>query len=197
MKRFLALTGLLLFFLFGTAQQKANPIQSSAESGLTDGARALFAQTFSRLTIAQKNAVFQKLGLKLSQDKKSFLMDGYDVGARAYPVDLNKDGLEEVFVVMDGVLFGNTGQGVALFIKNRDQVYEQQTEVAGGIAVILDTQKNGYPELVIAGPGFEFPRYRWNGKSYAYAGIISDDDLQNANTSSVEDYYKLYRKSRE
>ena len=197
MKRFLALTGLLLFFLFGMAQQKANPVKSAAESGLSEGAQTLFAQTFSRLTVAQKNAVFQKLGLKLAPDKKGFLMDGYDVGAKAYPVDLNKDGLEEVFVVMDGVLFGNTGQGVALFIKNSDQVYEQQTEVAGGIAVILDTKKKGYPELVIAGPGFEFPLYRWNGKSYAYVGIISDDELQNANTSSVEDYNKLYRKARE
>lgn len=195
MKRFLILAGFLLYFLVSTAQQKASPVSSTTQSGLSEGARALFAQTFSRLTIAQKNTVFQKLGLKLSQDKKGFLMDGYDVGAKAYPVDMNKDAVEEVFVVMDGVLFGNTGQGVALFIKNSDQVYEQQAEVAGGIAVILDTKRNGYPELVIAGPGFEFPRYRWNGKSYVYAGVISDDDLQNANTSSVEDYYKLYRKS--
>jgi hypothetical protein len=188
---------LILLSLISTAQHKAIPVSNQPGSGLSEGARLLFGQTYSKLTAAQKNALYYKLGLQLSQDKKGFQMDGYDVGAKAYPVDMNKDAVEEVFVVMDGVLFGNTGQGVALFIKNSDQLYEQQAEVAGGIAVILDTKKNGYPELVIAGPGFEFPRYRWNGKHYIYSGVISDDDLQNANTSSVEDYSKLYRKDRE
>jgi hypothetical protein len=188
---------LLVVFLCSGAQQKAVPASNAPEAGLTEGARLLFAQTPTKLTPAQKNLLYKKLGLQLSPDRKGFRMDGFAVGAKAYAVDLNKDGAEEVFVVMDGLLFGNTGEGVALFIKNSQQAYEHQVEVAGGIAVILDTQTNGYPDLVIAGPGFEFPLYKWNGKSYVYTRNISDDDLQNATTRTVEDYAKLSQKGKQ
>ena len=188
---------LLLVFLCSGAQQKAIPAAHTAEAGLTEGARLLFAHTTTRLTATQKNLLYKKLGLQLAPDRKGFRMDGFAVGAKAYTVDLNKDGAEEVFVLMDGLLFGNTGEGVALFVKNSQQAYEHQVEVAGGIAVILDTPTNGYPDLVIAGPGFEFPLYKWNGKSYTHTRNISDDDLQNANTRTVEEYAKLYQKAKQ
>lgn len=194
MKRFLCAVAFLLASTFCMAQHKPTPASTTQPATLAEGSRLLFQQSGSRLTAAEKNAIFRKLGLQVAADKKGFRMDGFDVGARAYPVDLNKDGGEEVFVIMDGLLFGNTGQGVALFMKNSAGVYEHQEEVAGGIAVILGTQSHGYPELVIAGPGFEFPLYRWNGKHYTYVRTISDDDLQNAESSMVEEASKAYQK---
>jgi hypothetical protein len=193
MNRVLYTAVFLLAGFMSLAQQKPTPVSNTQASAATEGARLLFQQSGSRLTAAEKNTLFRQLGLQVAADKKGFRMDGFNVGARAYPVDLNKDGMEEVFVVMDGLLFGNTGQGVALFIKNSTGVYVQQEEVAGGIAVILDRQSGGYPELVIAGPGFEFPLYRWNGKTYTYVRNISDDELQSAQTSSVEEASKKYR----
>lgn len=176
-----------------TAQQKAIPASNTA-AALSEGAQMLFQQSGSRLSAAEKNNLFRQLGLQVAPGKKGFRMDGFDVGARAYPTDLNKDGAEEVFVILEGLLYGNTGQGVALFVKNSAGVYVQQEEVAGGIAVILDSKSNGYPELVIAGPGFEFPLYRWNGKSYVYVRNISDDELQNAQTASVEEVSRAHKK---
>lgn len=193
MNRLFYTAALLLVSSFVLAQQKPTPVSNTPSIALVEGARLLFLQSGSQLSAAEKNTLFRKLGLQVAANKKGFQMDGFDVGAKAYPVDLNKDGAEEVFVIMDGLLFGNTGQGVALFMKNSAGMYEQQDEVAGGIAVVLDTQSNGYPELVIAGPGFEFPLYRWNGKSYTYVRNISDDELQNARTSSVEELSKKYR----
>lgn len=195
MTRFFYTAAFLLAGFVATAQQKPTPASNTQPGGPTEGVRMLFQQSGSRLTPAEKNTLFRKLGLQVSADKKGFRMDGFDVGAKAYPVDLNKDGTEEVFVIMDGLLFGNTGQGVALFMKNSTGAYEHQEEVAGGIAVVLDTQSHGYPELVIAGPGFEFPLYRWNGKSYVYVRNISDDELQNAGTSSVEELSRKYREA--
>ena len=194
MKRFLCAVAFLLAGLPSIAQSRPTSAAHTSTGVLTEGARLLFQQAGSRLTPAEKNALFTKLGLQVAADKKGFRMDGFDVGAKAYPVDLNKDGVEEVFVIMDGLLFGNTGQGVALFMKNSAGVYEQQEEVAGGIAVILGTRSNGFPELVIAGPGFEFPLYRWSGKSYTYVRNISDDDLQNAQTTMVEEASRAYLK---
>jgi hypothetical protein len=196
MKRFLIMTALLLLILYSGAQEKASPASSTTAAGLTEGARLLFGSSPSKLTPAQKNLLYKKLGLQLADDRKGFRMDGFAVGAKAYSLDLNKDGVEEVFVIMHGLLFGNTGQGVALFTKSNQQPYEHQAEVAGGIAVILDTQTNGYPDLVIAGPGFEFPLYKWNGKSYVYTRNISDDQLQSAATHTVEEYAKLYQKGK-
>lgn len=191
MNRWITTAAFLLFSFLSIAQNKPSP---AAQTGaLAEGARILFDQSHSKLTPAEKNSIFHKLGLQVKPDKKGFRMDGFDVGAKAYPVDLNKDGVEEVFVIMDGLLFGNTGEGVALFIRNSARQYEQQEEVAGGIAVILDTQSSGYPDLVIAGPGFEFPQYRWNGKSYVYINTISDEVLENAQTMRVEEYWKKYK----
>lgn len=194
MKCLLCVVAFLLTGFPSLAQGKPTPAAHTSTTALAEGARLLFQQSNSKLTTAEKNAIFRMLELKVAADKKGFRMDGFDVGAQAYPVDLNKDGVEEVFVIMDGLLFGNTGQGVALFMKNSARGYEQQEEVAGGIAVILGTRSNGYPELVIAGPGFEFPLYRWNGKSYSYARNISDDDLQNAETTMVEEASRAYLK---
>jgi hypothetical protein len=192
MNRFLLTTTFLLAGIFCMAQQRPTPA-SNTQGVLSEGARLLFSQPGSKLTTSEKNAVFRMLGLQVRPDKKGFRMDGFDVGAKAYPVDMNKDGVEEVFVVMDGLLFGNTGEGVALFMKNSAGVYVQQEEIAGGIAVILDTKTGGYPDLVIAGPGFDFPLYKWNGKSYGYVGTISDDALQNARTSTVEEFWRKTR----
>lgn len=191
MNRLITTAAFLLFSFFSIAQNKPTP---AAHFGtMTEGTRMLFGDSQSKLTPAEKNSIFRQLGLGVKPDKKGFRMDGFDVGAKAYPVDLNKDGVEEVFVIMDGLLFGNTGEGVALFIRNTAHQYEQQDEVAGGIAVILDTQSGGYPDLVIAGPGFEFPKYRWNGKSYVYVGTISDEMLENTETMRVEEYWKKYK----
>lgn len=194
MTRFLYTAAFLLTCFFSVAQNRPTPAARTGEGILMEGARILFQQSGSKLTPAQKNTLYRKLGLQVAANKKGFRMDGFDVGARAYPVDLNKDGVEEVFVVMDGLLFGNTGEGVALFMRNSAGVYEQQEEVAGGIAVILDKHSNGYPELVIAGPGFEFPLYRWNGKSYTHVRNISDDELQSAQTALVEEASREYLK---
>lgn len=193
MNRVFFTAALLLAGFLSEAQQRPTSVSNTQSTALTEGARLLFQQSGSSLTASEKNTLFRKLGLQVAENKKGFRMDGFEVGAKAYPVDLNKDGVEEVFVIMDGLLFGNTGQGVALFIKNSAGVYEQQEEVAGGIAVILEGPSSGYPQLVIAGPGFEFPLYRWNGKSYTYVRNISDDELQNAQTSSVEEWSRKYR----
>lgn len=142
---------------------------------------------------AEKNALFQKLGLEVNPDQKSFRYKQLPVGVQVYPTDLNRDGAEEVFVVLEGSLFGDEGSTTALFIKSNGHGYQQQEDIRGGTPLLLDTGSGGYPDLVIGGPDFEFPVYRWNGKAYVHWRTMSDDELQNAQTKRVEEYSRVYK----
>jgi len=51
----------------------------------------------------------------------------------------------------------------------------------------MPTINKGYPDLIIGGPGFEFPIWRWNGKEYAYINKVKDQDLPKMKTKNIED----------
>ena len=162
---------------------------------LTDGARVLFSNVKSKLTNEEKNWIFKQLGFTLSKDKKKFLSGDFEVGVTPYVTDLNNDKKEEVFVVMQSEpVFGNVGENFSLFAKNDTGKFEKQTELGGGIAMILNTVNKGYPDIAVGGPGFEFPIYRWDGKKYKYQSILKDADLQSNKVKykDVADYSKAY-----
>ena len=83
---------------------------------LSEGAKLLFKDVKTKLTDAQKDHIFTKLQLKLSKDKKTFMIDEYTVSVSVFPTDMNKDGVEEVFVVLgSGALFDNNSKAVNTF----------------------------------------------------------------------------------
>jgi hypothetical protein len=172
MKKYLSIAGFLLIPFLAIAQTK-NP------AALTDAASLLFKNTKSKLTNDEKNWLCKQMNIKLSKDKKVFMSDEYEIGAEAYITDLNKDGIEEVFVVIHSVaLFGNAGESFSMFIKNKTGNFELQPDLGGGSAMIVTSQKTGYPDIAIGGPGYEFPSYRWEGNKYKPSKKIKDADLQ-------------------
>jgi hypothetical protein len=159
---------------------------------LSAGAALLFKNVKSSLTVAEKNKLYQQLGLKVAPDKQGFMIDEAPVSVFAYPTDMNKDGKEELFVVFDGAaLFGDRGS-VSLYIKNSTGALQQQPDISGGRPLILTSVNQGYPDIVIGGPGFEFPVYRWNGATYTLYKKMKDSALTEKNSKDIEEYSKLY-----
>ena len=182
-----------IFFAYGPfvfSQQK-----------LTDVAAALFKNVKTKLTVAEKNEVAAKLGFILSTDKdQPFAQDkdskDYPFAALAMPTDMNKDGKEEVFIFFgNSYTSGNTGSSIALYIQNAAGVYTLNLGFPGTVPEALATLSKGYPDLLVGGPGMEFPVFRWNGKEYDNYRIVKDADYGKLKTTSVEELSKAYQAS--
>lgn len=168
-------------------------VKISAQS-LSPAASLLFKDVKSKLSISEKNYIAKLSNLTLSTDKKSFIIKedpetNYSV--EVYPLDLNNDGQEEVFIAQYSSWFGNSGEDFTIYIKNEGGIYQSAISVLGN-PLILESVKGGYPDLVIGGPGFQFPVWQWNGKNYVGTKNISDAELQKLKTKSMEDASKEY-----
>jgi hypothetical protein len=136
-----------------------------------DGASILFAKGAGKLSAVQQREIFAALGLAVSSDG-SGLVDGV-CGERAGTTvefrDMNGDGKDEVLVLYGNTcLSGMAGSSVALFVPDAAGKYHMQLGFPGIAADPKPEKSKGYPDLVIGGPGFCFPVWRWNGKAYAF-----------------------------
>jgi alpha-tubulin suppressor-like RCC1 family protein len=160
-------------------------------SVLNEDAALLFKQNKSKLSILDKNKAATLIGFKLSKDKKQFIMDAqsadYPFDVFVYPTDINKDGIEELFVLYGNTFTsGNTESNIMLLQKDSYGDWHKYLDFQGTIPWALPTGNLSYPDLVIGGPGFQFPVYRWNGKDYVMARKISDAELTRSKAVSVE-----------
>jgi len=159
----------------------------------------LFKNVKTKLTITEKNQLATALGFVLSNDKvQPFALDAdskdYPFAATVFPVDMNKDGKEEIFVHFgNSYTSGNTGTSIALFIKNSSGVYQNHLSFPGMIPDVLATVNQGYPDLLIGGPGFEYPVLRWNGKTYANHRVVKDAAYEKLKKKSVGDLSREYQ----
>lgn len=189
MKYYLIMVILVLVTGTHSAQVKIN-------TTLSQGADLLFKNSKSKLTNDEKNSVYQQLNLTLSKNKKAFMLGTFEVTVLPYITDMNTDGLEEIFVVMQSIaLYGNVGERFLVFIKNANGKYEVHSELGNGIAMILNSKTTGYPDIAVGGPGFEFPAYRWDGKKYKLYKKIKDADLQSKKIKYIDiaEYSKVYQ----
>ena len=176
---------------------------------LNSVAQILFKDVRSKLTDTEKNQIADSLGFTiigsdtlqpfaLAEDSSSY---EYPFGASAYPLDLNSDGVEEVFISYGNTYTsGNTGSEITLFLKNKHGLYIKNLGFAGLLPDVLETKTNTYPDLLIGGPGFEYPVQRWNGEKYVYHRIIKDSKYKstpkvNAETLSVKYREELTQKN--
>lgn len=148
----------------------ANKEQAAvAADKLNTKAGLLFKGVKSRLSVFDRNVIADACNLTLNKAKTKFISegdDGYTVGA--YPVDMNEDGIEEVFIVQTGYLtFGNTASYFDLFMKISDSKYTSVASVIG-VPAITRTIANGYPELYVGGPGMSMPIWRFSGREYKF-----------------------------
>ena len=171
--------------------------QNNSSTQLTEGAALLFTSIKTGISVAEKNNVFKKLQLKLTADKKGFEMEGIPVAVFVYPTDMNKDGREEIFIGLhSGALFGNVEQSFSVFMKNSIGEFTHHNEIAGGRPMILSTASGGYPDILIGGPGFEYPVLRWSGNKYTLHRTMKDESLNEKNSTDIEVFSKLFTAKR-
>ncbi len=168
---------------------------------LTEVAAVLFKDVKTKLNAADKNAIAAKMGFVLSGDKdRPFASDKdsreYPFGATVLPTDMNEDGQEEIFIS-----FGNTytsgmaGSSIALFIKDDKGAYADQLGFPGLVPDALEPIGKGYPDLLIGGPGFEYPVWGWDGKAYVFSRTVKDADYGQLKKKGVEEISQAYQKS--
>jgi hypothetical protein len=165
---------------------------------LCKGDSLLFKNVKSKLTVDQKNTIFDSLELKVSSDARQFILDDesadYAFDAFVYPTDLNKDNVEEIFIVYGNTYTsGNAGSSIIVFIANKNGVYRKNLNFPGLLPDALATTNMGYPDLLIGGPGMSFPVWRWNGKTYEYFKEIKDADYDKLKKTNIEDLSKAYQ----
>lgn len=183
-----------LFFFLLILHSAFTAIAQNTQSKVS---AVLFKNVKTAASIAEQNKISKELGLTLAADR-SFMMSEFPVSVQVYPTDLNKDGMEELFIVMSSTaLYGMTGTGFEWYAQNKSGVFTRRSDVSGqGIPTFFATANLGYPDLMIGGPGFEFPVYRWNGKSYAYSRRIKDADLAKKKTLELDSLTATYIRSR-
>jgi len=124
------------------------------------------------LSTADEAAAFRAAGFVLSGGAwktECEQPDGppYEPGHIDRVADLNGDGLPEAIVTEGGSFcYGHTGTGFMLVSKQAGGKWVK-LHSSPGIATILPTRANGWPEIEVGGPGFCFPVLRWNGKAFA------------------------------
>ena len=174
------------------AQQASTP---------TAVATQLFKDVKTTLTTAEKNHIASKLGFVLSGNAtQPFALDKdskeYPFSASVLPTDMNKDGKEEIFISYgNSFTSGNTGSSINLFIKDATGKYIEQLGFPGMVPDALATVSKGYPDLVIGGPGFEFPVWRWNGKSYGLFKNVSDKNYSTLKKEGIDNISKTYQQT--
>lgn len=131
----------------------------------------LFAKGSGGLSDTEQLEIFRALGLRVSDDGKGLVDDacGQPLVPDVQFPDLNADGVIEVLVTYgNACMSGLAGSSVALFVKDTSSHYRLNLGFPGMIAEVTSTMNQGHPDLVIGGPGFCFPVWRWDGKEYVH-----------------------------
>jgi hypothetical protein len=169
------------------------------QTTLTTGSATLFSNCKSKLSNDEKNSIYKLLGFVLSADKdQPFASDkdskDYPFAVIVMPTDMNKDGKEEIFISFgNSYTSGNTGSSISLFIKDAKGVYADNLGFPGIAPDVLATVSQGYPDLLIGGPGFEYPVWRWNGKVYVFSRNVKDADYAKLKKQNIEEVSKVYQ----
>ncbi|QNL51746.1 hypothetical protein H8S90_09300 [Olivibacter sp. SDN3] len=172
---------------------------ASGDNGqLSQGAALLFGDLKCKLSIAEKNSIYSQLGFAVADDGKRFILGAeakdYPFEAYVFPTDLNKDGMEEYFILYgNSYTSGMTGSNIIAFLKvSGGADYQAYLGFPGTLPDVLEAAGEEWPDLVIGGPGFELPVWRWDGGKYNFHRKISSSDLAKSGSVNIEDVSKKY-----
>jgi hypothetical protein len=141
----------------------------AASSMASESCEILFKGTVSKLSKQGKQQICDKLGFSFSRKKGFFVETCGNVSPEVKVVDLNGDGVMEVFVNYGNICTsGNTGRTIILFIKNSAGEYVENLGFPAMNYKIRPARNRGFPDLSFGGPGFCHGVWQWNGTKYVY-----------------------------
>lgn len=128
----------------------------------------------SQLSSADESAAYEAAGfsLKGEQWRSQCGLDdpgspSYEPGTIADSRDINGDGDMDVVISEGGTFcYGTTGTGFNIVSRQRNGSWKLIFSATGIPEFLSSKGADGWPDLLIAGPGFCFPVLRWNGKEY-------------------------------
>ena len=122
----------------------------------------------STLQAADEAAAFKTAGFKWRGGKwRSDCDDPDSSGVIESAEDLNGDGVPDVVITESGTrCYGNTGQRFWLVSKLGSGGWRLMTSSVGIPEFLKTKGADGWPDVLVGGPGFCFPAERWNGKEY-------------------------------
>lgn len=173
-------------------------VSLQCQNSMSKEVTALFNSVTTSLTSAEKNEIFKLSDFALADNGTQFYFKGdqgsaeFPFNAYIFPLDLNLDGEEEIGLVFGNMMTsGNAGSSARLFIKNEEGSYESHLGFPGSL-VFIPNDNNDFPDVVIAGPGFEFPVWSWDGETYSMSHKIKNDALGALNPTYMAQASKSY-----
>jgi hypothetical protein len=143
----------------------------SPEPADRPGPALLFAGGHGDLSAEERLQVFNDLGFTVTPDGKGFTdqICGQPAGASIEFRDMNSDGRQEVLVIFGNTCTsGHAGSSALLLIRDAGGILQPNLGFPAASADPLPESNLGYPDLLIGGPGFCFPVWRWYGTAYNY-----------------------------
>ena len=134
--------------------------------GQPAGRAAAVGVAQSNLPSAEMQRVYKAAGLTV---RGTEVLDACMQPVRPHVdvIDLNADGVPEVFILVDDSLcYGMAGSDLSLLIKDKQGRWRRNLGVSAGGYKLLRTRKYGYPDIEILGPGTCMPVWRWSGTTY-------------------------------
>jgi hypothetical protein len=143
---------------------------SVCESIAAQSYELLFKGVTSNLTLEDQQQIFEQLEFRMSADEKFFVeYCDKDVSPVVEVVDLNGDGVEEVFVYWGNFCTsGNTERSISLFVRNADGQYAMNFGFPANTYRRLATNNHGFPDIEFGMAGFCQGVWQWNGFKYEY-----------------------------
>jgi hypothetical protein len=142
------------------------------------GPALLFVSGQGDLSAEERLQVFNLLGLTVTPDGKGYVdqICGQPAWASAEFRDMNADRRQEVLAIYGNTCTsGHAGSSALLFIRDANGRLQPNLGFPASSADPLPVMNQGYPDLLIGGPGFCFPVWRWDGK--AYIGLRNDPQM--------------------
>ncbi len=172
--RFPALYALILLTAAAACASDDRSGAEAAQVGSPEeraGAALLFGADPGGLSMADQVGILTTLALRVSEDGQALVEEvcGQTVSWEVERRDLNADGTDEVLVQYGNTcLFGMAGTSVLLFVRDADGSFRQHLGLPGMIAEVRSEGAQGWPDLLIGGPGFCFGVWRWSGSTYEH-----------------------------
>lgn len=129
------------------------------------------------------------MNIKATKDAKQFYINDpsytdYTFTVDVYPLDLNQDGVEDIATVYGHSAITGNGPISTLFIKDSSGHYNPNFGLTYFLFLLPNNRSKDFSDIVLGGPGFEFPIWKWNGKTYVHYSKITNDTLEKLNSIS-------------